>query len=140
MGRVNSIGAESAQSALRVFLVEDSVAVRDVMMENLALIPGIVVTGFSESESDALTRLRQQSCDVLILDIELKTGNGMSLLRRLSEENASSDSLKIIFSNNVNDACRTSGRHLGVRHFYDKTSEFSQLYMLLEELAAGITH
>ena len=41
---------------LRVFLVEDSLDVRELMIENLTMIPGVVVAGVSESEGDALNQ------------------------------------------------------------------------------------
>src|SRR5690606_2808285 len=63
---------------LRVFLVEDSVDVRELMIENLTMIPGVVVSGVSESEGDALNQLNSLPCDVLIVDIQLKKGNGIN--------------------------------------------------------------
>jgi response regulator of citrate/malate metabolism len=71
---------------LRVFLVEDSLDVRELMIENLTMIPGVVVAGVSESEGDALNQLNALPCDVLIVDIQLKKGNGINLLRQISEK------------------------------------------------------
>jgi response regulator RpfG family c-di-GMP phosphodiesterase len=58
---------------LRVFLVEDSLDVRELMIENLTMIPGVVVAGVSESEGDALNQLNALPCDVLIVDIQSKS-------------------------------------------------------------------
>ncbi|HEX2603207.1 MAG TPA: response regulator [Oxalicibacterium sp.] len=124
---------------LRVFLVEDSVDVRELMIENLAMIPGVVVAGVSESEGDALSQLNAMPCDVLIVDIQLKKGNGISLLRQISEGERVSSTLKIICSNNASEVFRRAGQQYGVRHFFDKTSEFPQLFALLKDLSsAGI--
>jgi DNA-binding NarL/FixJ family response regulator len=136
MNTTRSLPSKSSPPALRIFLVEDSAAVRNLIVENLAQIPGIAWAGFSDTESDALEQLLTQSCDVLIVDIELKQGNGMSLLRKLSQAHAHAQSLKVVFSNNICDAYRRSGQQYGVRHFLDKSYELPQLRVLLEQTRA----
>lgn len=120
---------------LRVFLVEDSLDVRELMIENLTMIPGVVVAGVSESEGDALSQLNALPCDVLIVDIQLKKGNGINLLRQISEKAKIANTLKIICSNNATEIFRRVGRQYGVNHFFDKTSEFPQLFELLKSLS-----
>ena len=127
----------SNQAAIRIFLVEDSPDVRDLLIENLQEIPGIDYAGFSETENDALSRLNQDSYDVLILDIQLKQGNGMSLLQSLARASVQANALKIIFSNNVSNSYRQVGAKLGVEYFFDKSSEFLQLRQFLENLGAS---
>lgn len=121
---------------LRVFLVEDSVDIRELMIENLAMIPGVVMAGVSESEDDALKQLNTQPCDILIVDIQLKKGNGINLLRQIAERKKP-DPLKIICSNNATEVFRRVGRQYGVNHFFDKTSEFPQLFELLKDLSSA---
>lgn len=120
---------------LRVFLVEDSVDVRELMIENLTMIPGVVVAGVSESEGDALNQLNSLPCDVLIVDIQLKKGNGINLLREIAEKKKVANALKIICSNNATEVFRRVGMQYGVNHFYDKTSEFPQLFEFLRGLS-----
>ncbi|MBF8179034.1 MAG: response regulator [Burkholderiaceae bacterium] len=122
---------------LRVFLVEDSLDVRELMIENLAMIPGVVVAGVSESEGDALNQLNALPCDVLIVDIQLKKGNGINLLRQISEKAKAVNALKIICSNNATEVFRRVGRQYGVNHFFDKTSEFPQLFELVKSLSSA---
>lgn len=122
---------------LRVFLVEDSLDVRELMIENLTMIPGVVVAGVSESEGDALNQLNALPCDVLIVDIQLKKGNGINLLRQISEKAKAVNALKIICSNNATEVFRRVGRQYGVNHFFDKTSEFPQLFELVKSLSSA---
>jgi response regulator of citrate/malate metabolism len=137
MSEIKNISTSSGCRPLRVFLVEDSIDVRDLMMENLAMIPGVVVAGVSESEGDALTQLDALTCDILIVDIQLKKGNGISLLRHIAEESKVAGMLKIICSNNASEVFRRAGQQYGVRHFFDKTSEFPQLFALLKDLSSA---
>ena len=123
---------------LRLFLVEDSAAVRAALVESLGDISNLEMAGYSETEADALCALSHQTYDIIIFDIELRQGNGMSLLRSLTTARASHDSLKIIFSNNVSSAYRRIGAQYGVQHFFDKTSELTHLHAVLEQATHGV--
>ncbi len=125
---------QPARPALRIFLVEDMPAVRDLIVASLADVDGITWSGFADSENDAIEQLKHNENDILIVDIELKQGNGISLLRRLMQDNMHARSLKIIFSNNVCDAYRRTGAQYGVQYFFDKSFEFPELYALLKQL------
>lgn len=127
---------ETSCHPLRIFLVEDSVDIRELMIENLAMIPGVVMAGVSESEDDALKQLNAQPCDILIVDIQLKKGNGINLLRQIAERKTAGP-LKIICSNNATEVFRRVGRQYGVNHFFDKTSEFPQLFDLVKDLSSA---
>ena len=121
---------------LKIFLVEDSADVRDLIIESLAEIPGVVLAGYAETEQDAAVRLEHESYDVLILDIQLKQGNGMHLLQSLAHTGKRRhDELKIIFSNHVSSTYRRVGVQYGVQFFFDKSSEFTKLRSLIERIS-----
>jgi len=123
---------------LRLFLVEDSPAVREIIRVDLECIPGMELVGFSESENDALIQLSANKYDILILDIELKQGNGINLLRALRQQGLQTDALKIIFSNNASDSYRRVSKNYGVDFFFDKCAEFLQMRALLQKMARPI--
>lgn len=126
--------SNSSSHSLRVFLVEDVPAVRELIVSSLSDLGGITWTGFADTENDAIEKLRHNDCDILIIDIELKQGNGMSLLRRLMQTRSQQESLKIIFSNNVCDAYRRAGNQYGVKYFFDKSFELPELHALFQRL------
>ena len=119
---------------LRIFLLEDSCLLRELLTEAFASIGGVVLAGFAEAEDDAFEQLCRLSYQILILDIELKKGNGINLLRRLCVLPGHLPETTIIFSNNVSAAYRRAAAPLGVDYFFDKTAEFTQLQQLLEAL------
>lgn len=135
---LTSAPEKNHSAPLRIFLVEDSVDVRDWIIETVNGIQGVILAGFSAEENDALEKIDAESYDILILDIELRQGNGMNLLKTLSKSNKSINHLKIIFSNNVSQVYRRAGEQYGVRFFFDKTSEFTKLRTLLEELGSSM--
>ena len=126
----------SVDAPLKIFLVEDSEDVRDLIIESLTEIPGVVLAGYSETEQDAMARLENESYDVLILDIQLKQGNGMHLLQSLAlAGKRRHDELKIVFSNHVSSTYRRVGVQYGVQFFFDKSSEFTKLRSLIERIS-----
>lgn len=122
---------------MRIFLVEDSPAIRELLIDHLTSIPGVELGGVADNESDAYESLSRQLYDVVILDIGLKQGNGMSLLRTLAQLPGQETCVKIIFTNNVSDTYRRAGEQFGVGFFFDKSSDFLQLHALVRELAAS---
>ncbi|QAU36087.1 response regulator [Janthinobacterium sp. 17J80-10] len=122
---------------LRIFLVEDSAEVRELLIQNLTNIPGIELAGVAEAEEDALDQLSRASCDILILDIRLKQGNGMSLLRTLSRGPNPGAGVKIVFTNNASDTYRRAGEQYGAGFFFDKSTDFLQLRSVVQELASA---
>lgn len=119
---------------LRIFLLEDSSLLRELLSEAFAGIGGVQLCGFAETEDDAFAQLCSTPYQILILDIELKIGNGINLLRRLCARSDHLAETRIIFSNNVSAAYRRAAAPLGVDYFFDKTAEFTQLQELLEAL------
>ena len=123
------------QAALQVMLVEDSHIISDLISENLSHIPNLELLGIAETESEALAMLHAQPCDVLILDIQLRQGNGINLLRVLSNDPAYARTVKVVLSNHVSGTYRRICEQYGVQFFFDKTSEFPQLQQLLSRFS-----
>lgn len=121
---------------MRVFLVEDLPAVRTLVIENLEEIEGLKLAGFAETQDGAVSWLSSHECEVLILDLELKQGNGMGVLKQLAASGARPGLVKIIYSNHVGPNIRRVATKLGAEHFFDKSLDTPQLRMLLEQLSA----
>jgi DNA-binding NarL/FixJ family response regulator len=130
-----SAASTIAAPALRVFLVEDSPVLRDLITEDLATIPGIELSGIAETEAEALSKLQNNAFDVIIFDIQLREGNGINLLRVLAREAVQPDAVKIVLSNHVGSTYRRLCEQYDVPYFFDKTAEFGLLHSLLLRLS-----
>jgi DNA-binding NarL/FixJ family response regulator len=73
----------SAESPIRVFLVDDHEVVRRGVHDLLDAEPGIEVVGEAESAGHALARGPALRPDVAVLDIRLPDGDGISVCREL---------------------------------------------------------
>lgn len=123
--------------SLRVFLVEDFPPLRDLIAENLEEIDGLQLAGVAESEEAALAWLGEHQCDVLILDLELRQGNGLGILKSLTALQADAGIVKIVYSNHASPNIRRLAAQFGASYFFDKTLDTPKLRQLLERLSAS---
>ena len=84
-------GASSASGAsgapVRVFIVDDSAVVRQVLQAVLARDPGVQVVGVAPDPLFALQRMQREGWpDVLILDVEMPRMDGITFLRKVMQE------------------------------------------------------
>ena len=67
---------------IKVLLVDDSVTVRQLLVEALAADPEVQVVGTAPNGALALTLLPKLQPDVVVLDIDMPVMDGLELLRR----------------------------------------------------------
>jgi DNA-binding NarL/FixJ family response regulator len=127
----------SLQDSIRVFLVEDLPAVRTLVIENLEDIDGLQLAGYAETEEAAVDWLDHHDCEVLILDLELREGNGIGVLKQLAATGERPDLVKIIYSNHVGPNIRRLATKFGASYFFDKSLDTPQLRTLLETLSSS---
>ncbi len=74
-------------SPVRVFIVDDSAVVRQVLQAVLARDPGVQVVGVAPDPLFALQRMQREGWpDVLILDVEMPRMDGITFLRKIMQE------------------------------------------------------
>ena len=66
------------KSPLRVFVIEDSPILLERIAEAIADQPSLILVGTADSEKDALTKIKALKPEVLVVDIKLREGNGLS--------------------------------------------------------------
>ncbi|PAU51248.1 protein-glutamate methylesterase/protein-glutamine glutaminase [Pseudomonas indica] len=71
---------------IKVFIVDDSALVRQVLTACLDNHPGIQVIGQAADPLFALEKMRKQWPDVLVLDVEMPRMDGITFLRKLMAE------------------------------------------------------
>src|SRR5438034_103948 len=68
---------------LRVLLIEDSPLIRERLFESLVDPGRIEIVGEADTEEAAVTLVNAAAWDVLVLDLQLKHGTGLGVLRSL---------------------------------------------------------
>ncbi len=67
----------------RILLVDDHPSVRDGLMLRIELQGDLKVVGEADSEGQAYTLVKQLVPDLVLVDISLKQGNGIDLIKRI---------------------------------------------------------
>ena len=120
----------------RVFVVDDALIMRNLVIECVEDAGGLEVAGFAGSEASAVAWLRNHQCDVVILDLELRQGSGLGVLKSLATFIPALKPMVIVFSNHADEISRRVAMELGAAYFLDKTSDADKLRPLLEEISA----
>jgi DNA-binding NarL/FixJ family response regulator len=81
--------APVAARRYRVFIVDDHPVVREGFGLQVAAQPDLVVCGEADDVAGALARLSEAAPDVILVDISLKTGNGLELIKRIRARDGS---------------------------------------------------
>jgi DNA-binding NarL/FixJ family response regulator len=76
---------EANPAKVRVLIVDDHPVVREGLAMHLATGPDLEVCGEAEDVPGALALLASTRPDVAIIDISLKNGNGLELIRRIKD-------------------------------------------------------
>lgn len=122
------------RSELTIYIVEDSPAVMERIVEAVGDIPNARIVGQSDAVSDALEGVRSASPRVLILDIQLRGGSGFRLLKLMRTEGVRRPDTVIVVTNYPTDDYRAASRECGVDHFFDKAAEFDKVREVLVRL------
>lgn len=78
-----------ARKRARVLIVDDHPSVREALALRIGLQPGLEVCGEAADMSEALRLVDDTRPDVAVVDISLKTGNGIDLIKRIKDRNNS---------------------------------------------------
>jgi len=124
-------------SKLRVVIVEDSAMIRARLAETLAEIPKLEIVGQAETEAEAVSLLRQGGWDATILDLQLKKGTGLGVLKAIAQGNRPAEAKVIVFTNFAFPQYKERSLMLGADFFFDKSREFHRVREVLAELADG---
>ncbi len=75
------------QKRAKVLIVDDHPAVRDSLALRIGTQPDMEVCGEAADVSEALRLVAATQPDVAVVDISLKTGNGIDLIKRIKDRN-----------------------------------------------------
>jgi two-component system, OmpR family, response regulator len=117
-----------------IILVEDSTLVRERLREMLEEFSQIKLLGEYDNAAAAITALRQQSVDIVLLDIKLKGSSGLDVLRHVKGTHPATK--VIVFTNHSDDEFRELFIRLGADYFFSKTHETQRLRETLAMLSA----
>ena len=122
---------------LNTYIVEDSPVIRDSLIATLEELTAVAVVGTAEDEATALQWLLspQQPVDLVIIDIFLKAGSGLGVLR--SAGAMVSPAKLVVLSNYATPDMRRKCTELGADRVFDKSHDIDALIGYCAELGAA---
>ena len=123
---------------LRVFLVEDNPLIRERLIESLTSTGRINVVGYAESEREAVDALSDGSWDAVLLDLQLKQGNGLGVLRAIGPSRPHGAKILVLTTYAI-PQYRDRSLALGADAFFDKSREYDRAVDMLSDFAATRT-
>jgi DNA-binding NarL/FixJ family response regulator len=119
---------------VRVFLAEDSAIIRQRLSESISDAGRIEVIGYADTERDTVDALRETACDAVVLDLQLKQGNGLAALKSVRASEVPRQPVVIVLTNYAFPHYRARSMQLGADYFFDKAREYDSVRDVLEEL------
>lgn len=122
---------------LKTFIVEDSPLIRDSLIATLEELVPVKVVGTAEDELTAIQWLSKADnpCDLVIVDIFLKSGSGLGVLA--AAQGLAKKCQLVVLSNYATPDIRRKCLALGANHVFDKSNEIEALIAYCGRLAAG---
>ncbi|HEX7441435.1 MAG TPA: response regulator transcription factor [Caldimonas sp.] len=124
-------------TSLKAFIVEDSPVIRENLVAALEEMAPIEVVGTAEDEAGALRWLGAHACDLAVIDIFLKSGSGLGVLKEASR--ADRPIKLVVLSNYATPDMRRKCLELGADRVFDKSNEIDALILYCCRLADGST-
>jgi CheY-like chemotaxis protein len=124
---------------LRILLVEDSPLLRGRLENMLSQHAAFKVTGLAAAESEAVEKLESVPYDVIVVDVELRPGSGIGVIRQARARNKDGGDgghvWIIVLTNYDLPTVRERCMQAGADHFLDKMREIDQLIPILLGIA-----
>jgi DNA-binding NarL/FixJ family response regulator len=121
---------------LKTFIVEDNPIILERLVTTLQELTPVQVIGTAADEASALAWLDRsgRDCELLIVDIFLKAGSGLGVLRRSASD---APRRRVVLTNYATPDIRETCRALGADRVFDKSSELEELIAYCERAADG---
>ena len=121
---------------VRTFIVEDSSVVLENLIAALEENAPIAVIGVAQDESSAVDWLNSadHACDLVIVDIFLKTGTGLGVLKGTT--GLAPLTKRVVLSNHATPEIRVKCLELGADEVFDKSNQLDEMLSYCNRLGA----
>ena len=120
---------------LSCFIVEDSAVIRQNLIATLEELLPMRVVGTAEDEQGALQWMQSPGahCDLLVIDVFLKSGTGLEVLRQAGRLRP--EARRVVLTNYATPDMRRRCAQLGADRVFDKSAELEELLAYCASLA-----
>jgi len=120
---------------MKILIVDDSPVIQERLVKMVSHIHNAKVVGVASNGGEAISSIQKLKPDLVILDLHMPVVNGFDVLRNIKKNNLLT--IVLVLTNFATVPHRELCTQLGVKYFFDKTTEFEQAIEVIERLAAG---
>jgi DNA-binding NarL/FixJ family response regulator len=133
--QVTHLVSRAGMDNARIYIVEDSSIIRENLIEALHENAPVEVVGTAEDETSAIAWLRDRNhaLDLVIVDIFLRSGSGLGVLKAMGDMPDAPQ--RIVLSNHATPEIRVKCAQLGATKVFDKSNELDEMLGWLNRFA-----
>ena len=121
---------------MRLFIADDSEILRERLVESISEIERVEIVGEEEGSTKAIEAVERLNPDLVIMDIKMPGGNGISALEALKKKKT--PPIIIMFTNYPYLQYRKKCMDMGADYFFYKVTEFEKLISVIKKIV--LTH
>jgi DNA-binding NarL/FixJ family response regulator len=128
-----------ASPVLRLFFVEDSPVILDLLVTTLHEMLDIEILGTAADEASVVKWMQGpdvKSADVLVVDLILAQGSGLSVLQAANDLDI--ECRRVVLTNYATPVIRERCEQLGASKVFDKSTELDELVRFLGDLCTTV--
>jgi DNA-binding NarL/FixJ family response regulator len=122
----------------RVFVVDDHPMIREGLAAQIANEPSFELCGHAEDVVEAVSRVADAAPDLVIVDISLKSGNGIDLVKRLKAKDPTL--IILVWSMYPENLYAERALRAGARGYVNKGKSASQIMDAIRTVIDGKTY
>jgi len=124
------------KSPTRIYIVEDSAAIRTRLQELLARMGGVDVVGEAASATEAIVDILALRPHSVLLDLNLGDRSGINVLRAIRPQ--APQIQFVVLTNHAEPQYRRACEQAGAAFFLDKTTEFNRVPEVIATIASRL--
>ena len=117
---------------MKILLIDDSEIIRQAITALLSKVKGIENVQEASNVKNAMILIKDCQPDVVIMDIHLRNGKGLTILKYIKEKFSST--LVIVLTNDVFPNYRKICDDYNADHFFDKSIEFKKIVDVINKM------
>ncbi len=134
---MDPVAFRAETALLKVIVVEDSAVVRDRLVDLIEGIDGVKFVASYEDAPEAIAGIRAHVPHLVLLDIKLRTSNGLDVLKFVKRELPQTQIIAL--TNYAEPHYRRLFLSQGANYFLDKSNEFDKVRELLQAMTRNST-
>ncbi|MBV8467526.1 MAG: response regulator transcription factor [Burkholderiales bacterium] len=128
----------TAQHSTKVYIVDDSIVIRERLVEMIEAMPNVEVVGQAESAQAAIDGIHDTNPDCVVLDMQLLDSNGLTVLREVHP--TLPQVMFVVLTNHASTQYCRLCMEAGASYFFDKTSDTDRIRDVIASVMPQTTH